>query len=84
MIVRNTYNGLLVSWSLGQLGKGLTVDGSFGPAITTAVKSFQTSKCLYPDGIVESNTWVALDKAVPPNPASVGLSVNGLPIGSTV
>ena len=73
-----------LQWSLGQLGKGLTVDGPFGPAITTAVKNFQTSKGLYPDGIVGSNTWAALDKAVPPNLASVGLSVNGLPSGSTV
>ena len=73
-----------LQWSLNQLGKGLTVDGSFGPATTTAVKSFQTSKGLYPDGTVGINTWTALDKAVPPNPASVGLSVDGLPSGSTV
>lgn len=38
----------------------VTIDGVFGAGTNTAVKSFQTSKGLYADGIVGPNTWAAL------------------------
>lgn len=36
------------------------VDGDFGPKTDAAVKAFQKSKGLYPDGIVGNKTWEAL------------------------
>jgi len=36
------------------------IDGIFGPLTETAVKAFQTSKGLAPDGIVGIRTWTAL------------------------
>ena len=41
-------------------GHNVTVDGVFGPATETAVKSFQSSKSLAPVGIVSPQTWIAL------------------------
>lgn len=38
----------------------VTVDGVFGSGTNSAVKSFQTSKGLFADGIVGPNTWAAL------------------------
>lgn len=45
---------------LNQRGHGLTVDGSFGPATLSAVKSFQRSAGLVADGIVGPKTWSKL------------------------
>ena len=39
---------------------GLAVDGVFGAATNTAVRNYQTSRCLTVDGIVEANTKSAL------------------------
>ncbi|HUK45058.1 MAG TPA: peptidoglycan-binding domain-containing protein [Gaiellaceae bacterium] len=53
------------------LGAGsLTADGNFGPATQQAVKSFQQSNGLKPDGIVGSKTASAIDSAL----ASLGSS----------
>jgi len=40
-----------------KFGYNITVDGIFGPNTADAVKSFQTSKGLNPDGIVGPITW---------------------------
>jgi peptidoglycan hydrolase-like protein with peptidoglycan-binding domain len=39
------------------------LDGSFGPFTENAVKAFQTSRNLNPDGIVGPNTLTALQQA---------------------
>jgi peptidoglycan hydrolase-like protein with peptidoglycan-binding domain len=41
-------------------GHTLAVDGMFGPVTEAAVKAFQTSKGMTPDGIVTPQTWPAL------------------------
>ena len=41
----------------------VVVDGAFGPATTTAVKSFQTRRTLTVDGTVGPLTWAALNAA---------------------
>ena len=43
-----------------QLGFSVTVDSQFGPGTDRAVKDFQTSKGLTPDGVVGETTWAAL------------------------
>jgi peptidoglycan hydrolase-like protein with peptidoglycan-binding domain len=46
-----------VQSQLNESGYGLVVDGSFGPATYSAVRSFQSAKGLGVDGIVGDNTW---------------------------
>ena len=46
-----------VQSQLNESGYGLTVDGSFGPATYSAVRSFQSAKGLGVDGVVGDNTW---------------------------
>ena len=62
--VRRGDSGPVVQAAQGQLaarGYAVTVDGAFGPATESAVKSFQASRNLTADGIVGPNTWLALE-----------------------
>jgi len=53
-------NVYALQYLLNNQSAGITVDGTFGPGTTTAVKNFQTSKGLTSDGIVGQNTWSKL------------------------
>jgi len=45
---------------LNQWGAGLAVNGKFEPPTTAAVKKFQSTKGLIPDGVVGNQTWPRL------------------------
>ncbi|HEY0736819.1 MAG TPA: N-acetylmuramoyl-L-alanine amidase [Herpetosiphonaceae bacterium] len=49
-----------VQYLLREYGINVTVDGIFGPATESAVKTFQTSKGVTADGIVGAATWEVL------------------------
>lgn len=50
---------------LSQLGyKYMRIDGVFGPLTEAAVKAFQLDEGLVTDGIVENNTWEAIEGKV--------------------
>jgi hypothetical protein len=49
-----------IQYLLNQRGASLAVDGDFGPATNSAVRSFQSSHSLAVDGVVGPNTWGAL------------------------
>ena len=59
-----------IQWQLNTYGYGLAVDGSYGPATTSAVRDFQSKKGLSVTGNCDINTINVLDGAEPqPNPA---------------
>ena len=49
-----------IQGQLIELGYDLVADGAFGPAMVDAVKSFQASRGIYPDGMVGPKTYAAL------------------------
>lgn len=57
-----------IQWQLNTYGYGLVVDGSYGPATTTAVKDFQSKKGLPITGNCDMNTINTLDNTVQPTP----------------
>lgn len=65
----DTANTTVLQQRLALLGYTVTVDGSFGPGTTAAVKQFQTDKQLPATGTVDAATWAAL-LANPPSPGA--------------
>jgi hypothetical protein len=47
--------------ALNRAGAKLTVDGGYGPATTSAVKSWQSAHKLKPTGVTDLATWLTLD-----------------------
>jgi peptidoglycan hydrolase-like protein with peptidoglycan-binding domain len=52
--------GLLVAHGYTLVGNRCGIDGIFGAGTTRAVRSFQSSHRLAPDGVVGPKTWRAL------------------------
>ena len=65
-----------LQYLLGARGRGVVVDGVFGPRTEAAVKAFQASRGLAADGIVGPVTWPAL--AVEVRQGSEGDAVKGV------
>lgn len=61
---------------LAGAGRPVAADGVFGAATARAVKGFQSSRRLTPDGVVGERTWVAL--AVTLRPGAKGRAVRAL------
>lgn len=62
-VVKNGSNGhpiKTLQYLLRARGHSVAVDGAFGPQTEAAVKAFQTSHGLAPNGIVDPITWAAL------------------------
>ncbi|BBD60227.1 hypothetical protein NIES2109_30220 [Nostoc sp. HK-01] len=55
-----TQDVYMVQQTLQALGYSLSADGAFGPITENAVRHFQMTQGLNPDGIVGPNTWYAL------------------------
>lgn len=70
------------------ISAGLAVDGIFGSATQSAVKTFQSQKGIKVDGVVGAQTWSAISAALgnqqqsgyslPPLPPGQGLTTSGL------
>jgi len=60
----------LLQTKLNAAGYKVTTDGSFGPGTAAAVKQFQATKNLTPDGVVGRATWAALVDAAPDKSAA--------------
>lgn len=69
-----------IQWQLNTYGYGLVIDGSYGPATTSAVKDFQSKKNLPVTGNCDINTINVLDGAAPqPAPAPTPVLPSGTP-----
>lgn len=64
---------------LNSHGAGLVVDGDFGGNTLTAVKNYQSSKGLTPDGIVGPNTKAALTSTSSAVPAPISITSTSCP-----
>jgi peptidoglycan hydrolase-like protein with peptidoglycan-binding domain len=68
--LRRPTTGELVK--LMQAKIGVVVDGNFGAKTEAALRAFQLTHGLVPDGITGPKTWVALDSVPAPTPLATG------------